>query len=355
MVKEVDPDVLLLQETKIVTLNTKIKECLKSRNYQQVTAGDWKESQILYDRNKLIPIFLDEILKESIQAVVKYSRVLRAGPTGSLKKIFENRISIVALKRKAVDEITIFVSFHNVNLSRGKDTRERAVEEFCLILSNIHKMMKWNVVAGADLNQVEIFGTRLSAGVTFLEYKPTGRRKKIIDYILVAPSVSSADESPVALNFKNTADCDKLHRLMTTLKDFNDFQYCEALDHDPILLYLKPNLKPEVKPETEVISVQPAQPDPNQQSNGNCLFQALARTKPDELQQMTLSDEESNEEQDDGHKTVCSKCRAVYGAKMNMPWVHCDGCDKWFDLKCTQLSKSSIPDSYYCETCLETD
>ena len=29
------------------------------------------------------------------------------------------------------------------------------------------------------------------------------------------------------------------------------------------------------------ISVQPAQPDPNQQSNGNCLFEALQRTKPD--------------------------------------------------------------------------
>ena len=69
------------------------------------------------------------------------------------------------------------------------------------------------------------------------------------------------------------------------------------------------------------------------------------------LQQMTLSDDVLS----DGDETICPKCGAVFGDEKDTSqlWVCCDGCDVWFDLKCTPLSKDSIPDIYYCETCLE--
>ena len=62
---------------------------------------------------------------------------------------------------------------------------------------------------------------------------------------------------------------------------------------------------------------------------------------------LTVSDTESEDE------AICPKCGAKYGAEPAAIWICCDGCENWFDLKCTSVrSKRSIPDFYYCESCL---
>ena len=63
--------------------------------------------------------------------------------------------------------------------------------------------------------------------------------------------------------------------------------------------------------------------------------------------EMQLSSVESSEEDD----TVCPKCGLVY-ADIGGLWVCCDGCDRWFDLKCTNIKKKKVPEFYYCDDCV---
>ena len=65
--------------------------------------------------------------------------------------------------------------------------------------------------------------------------------------------------------------------------------------------------------------------------------------------QLTVSESESSSQTD---AAVCPVCGAVYGEYDESIWICCDGCDCWFDLKCTSIqSKHHIPDFYYCESC----
>jgi protein-arginine kinase activator protein McsA len=53
--------------------------------------------------------------------------------------------------------------------------------------------------------------------------------------------------------------------------------------------------------------------------------------------------------------TICPKCGLAYGEDIaeNNLWICCDGCDVWFDLKCTTIkSKKRLPDVYLCEDCV---
>lgn len=49
---------------------------------------------------------------------------------------------------------------------------------------------------------------------------------------------------------------------------------------------------------------------------------------------------------------TCPNCGDTYSAKGGL-WVCCDGCDQWYDLKCTSIkNKEDIPDTYLCEKCV---
>lgn len=54
------------------------------------------------------------------------------------------------------------------------------------------------------------------------------------------------------------------------------------------------------------------------------------------------------EDTDSNDEAVCPKCGLQYPGF----WICCDGCDQWFDIKCTTIkSTKHIPDEYYCEQC----
>ena len=114
VVKKVDPDILLLQETKTDKLVDKI---IKStdRGYQQVQAKDKTESRILYANkyteiskdDKLFPRqseqkthTLNEVLQQSISNVVPKDsqRELRSGIVQGRTEVFDYRLSIVGFK-----------------------------------------------------------------------------------------------------------------------------------------------------------------------------------------------------------------------------------------------------------------
>jgi len=64
-------------------------------------------------------------------------------------------------------------------------------------------------------------------------------------------------------------------------------------------------------------------------------------------EQLNVSDGDESTETDEA---VCPKCGAVYGEDDTL-WICCDGCEQWFDQKCTSVeSKALVPELYFCES-----
>ncbi len=66
------------------------------------------------------------------------------------------------------------------------------------------------------------------------------------------------------------------------------------------------------------------------------------------LAEMQLSSDDSSSESQD---TICPKCGLVYADSGGL-WVCCDGCNQWFDVKCTNIKRRNVPEFYYCEDCV---
>lgn len=63
---------------------------------------------------------------------------------------------------------------------------------------------------------------------------------------------------------------------------------------------------------------------------------------------MSLEDDELSDD------AVCPKCGLAYANDDDESglWICCDTCDRWFDLKCTNIrSKRRVPNTYICEEC----
>lgn len=73
------------------------------------------------------------------------------------------------------------------------------------------------------------------------------------------------------------------------------------------------------------------------------------QTKKAELAGENDGSDES--EGSEGSTCQCPVCGLVYGEEDTL-WICCDGCDCWYDLKCTSLRKCNpcIPEYYWCES-----
>jgi hypothetical protein len=47
---------------------------------------------------------------------------------------------------------------------------------------------------------------------------------------------------------------------------------------------------------------------------------------------------------------MCPKCGKSYKDDDNL-WICCDGCNRWFDVQCTKVNKTELPENYYCDEC----
>ena len=167
-------------------------------------SGKVTESQVLYDSSKYAQISDEEKLfplngkhKKSLSVILDRAKEkvfsaksdkLRDEAFEELQKVFDERISIVALRMKDCSETTImiFLSFHNVLKVReniGADVRARAIEGFCQLVTKLHNLTGCVVLAGADLNQ------QLIEPIPYpiLDYMPTPRRLRSgqIDYFIL--------------------------------------------------------------------------------------------------------------------------------------------------------------------------
>ena len=245
VVKEVNPDVILLQE--IIT-KVRVEPIIQSDKYGQVFAKDDKESWILFRKEKFTcvsdfcnpPMSLNSVLETCIDKIIpeEGTAKVRHGEDTGWRRAFKNRISIVGLTSEGYNDI-VFLSFHNVN--SGKDAGKTSSEQFCQIVSTISKQTGCIVIAGADLNYELAFGEchgcivlkyearRKCHGCIVLKYE--ARRKKVIDHFIVAPQFITGISLVEALRFVNTVDGDKLHQLMASLKrQFSRDQYHKALE-----------------------------------------------------------------------------------------------------------------------------
>ena len=48
----------------------------------------------------------------------------------------------------------------------------------------------------------------------------------------------------------------------------------------------------------------------------------------------------------------CPKCALIYGETEINGYAVTYVCETWFDLKCANVSKTNIPEEYYCSDCL---
>lgn len=68
----------------------------------------------------------------------------------------------------------------------------------------------------------------------------------------------------------------------------------------------------------------------------------------DPFAKIQLDRSDSSETESDA---VCPKCGLIYSESGGL-WVNCDKCGHWYDLKCANLKKKSIPDYFYCQDCV---
>ena len=264
IVNEVDPDVLLLQETKerqLMNTITNPKNNGDERKYKDVLATDSTETRVIYDANKYSLVnqeklflkdkeTLEGILKISIESVLSAENMvsLRKGKLEVLKDVFENRISIAGLRRKdsPASPVVAFLSFHNVHKSKGADVRARAVEGICQIVSKIRDLTECVVLAGADFNQQ----LTTCHNHTILKYTPTDRRLKSgqIDYFILDPPdcvrvpVKPWNYMEASENANNPLNATMTRLLREnnekTGKPYTITEYDKALDHDPLVCEL---------------------------------------------------------------------------------------------------------------------
>lgn len=236
VVKEIQPDVILLQEIETDKLVKKINK--PPNEYEEVFAECTrtkckKETRILFNTKKFTRVTVVDfstVLKTSVKTVALASKpMVTRSVDAHWQEIFRDRTSIVGLTRKGYDTTIVFLSFHNAYTGLDDDERKEYAERFCKIVSEISIQTGYTVIAGADLNCKIAFGDH--NGATVLYYEATRRRKKEIDHFIVAPPGITGKTTVKALNFVETVNGDRLHQRMGTLKrEFKHDRYHDALD-----------------------------------------------------------------------------------------------------------------------------
>ena len=78
---------------------------------------------------------------------------------------------------------------------------------------------------------------------------------------------------------------------------------------------------------------------------------ANGRKVENPLQDLTIHSDSFEVKGED--RAICPICSLVYPDDGRF-WIACDGCNDWFDLKCTCTNvedKEHVPDTYHCLNC----
>ena len=245
----IDPEVMLLQETKNSIINpTMAKHQLSSlKKYISVPARNKEEAQVFYKKNgdfeevssATVNSQLDNILEEMFPKDETYQ--MRSGLSPEKEEI-RNRICVVHFRHKRTKREMIFISYHNIKRGGGRElgiSRQWA-SDVCKIIAKLAKLhVQSSVIAGVDFNCVRFDSTDVSVP----DYAVTLRRqgKDKIDYfILNNPPVKCSVKPYDLFPEEETAPFyATLQSLLSSHPETQKEQYKEAFTHDPLTLSLE--------------------------------------------------------------------------------------------------------------------
>ena len=237
-IRYINPDVMLLQETKnSITDPRKVSSLV---NYKRVDAGDNEEARIFYkdsifevSPSTAVNSKLDNILEEMFPEDKSYQ--LRSGLLPQGKEI-KNRTCVVHLQHKRTKREMIFMSYHNIRKGGGQGAVLKKAGEFCQIIAKLHESTKCCVIAGVDFNCFDF----VFSGVAVPEYKATLRRQKkakVDFFILKNPPVGCVVE---AFDLFPQVEGAPFYEMLQSLLPHNtEEEYKKANDHDPLQLTMK--------------------------------------------------------------------------------------------------------------------
>ncbi|CAH3150980.1 unnamed protein product [Pocillopora meandrina] len=231
VIGDVDPDVMLLQET-IKSIDSFFKDTgIPEKDYNYEKAEDERETRVIYKNNAFekvdpSPVHLDTVLKKVPEEETK---VLREGIVPERRTI-KNRICVVHLRHISTKREIIFVSFHNI-----RHNGENIATKVCEIIASLHESNECYVIAGVDFN-CDIFEHKL---VQVPPYTTTLRRedKVKVDYYILSNSTKTWEVKAI--------DLAPFHKKLQS-EEFQMDLLNKAIDHDPLQLSLS-----EVKREEE--------------------------------------------------------------------------------------------------------
>ena len=247
VVRHIDPDVMLLQETHTDKLVNLIMNSYPGR-YMQVCAGNKKEARVIYDCQRFEGIDL----RMTVHSMI-LNELAMENPWMFLRpevELFMNRISIVGLTDKATETKFIVMSFHNVY---RKGNPETLAAKFRQIVHKIAHIEKALVIAGVDFNcgYKPANGSSIPSSwkcyVDIPCYQPTLRRslKSIIDFfVLRNPTNMPLMYNVYTFDFTPyNSDCEEpfyhtFAALQRYVPQYNQLDYSLALDHDPLVMEL---------------------------------------------------------------------------------------------------------------------
>ena len=240
VVSYIDPDVMLLQETKdsIICPKSVLLQLSIFDKYKSKQAGDRQEAQVFYKENMFEEVLstvtfeLNDILEEMFPE--DETRQLRSG-LGPADVVW-NRTCVVHLRHKLTESEIIFISYHNIRKGGSVTTK---ASEFCEIIARLHEYAKCCVIAGVDFNCSDFDST----DVTVPDYEMTLRRQELnrkkIDYFILSdnPPVDCVVEAFDLFPQNKKAPFYKI--LQGLLLRNTEEEYEQANDHDPLTLSME--------------------------------------------------------------------------------------------------------------------
>ena len=238
VVEHIDPDVMLLQETKQSITQPFNKKWIASGKYNCEQSEDKEEAQVFYKKStyekvSTSKVNLDNILEEMFPAN-QTANELRSGSVPA-RKVIKERICVVHLRHKLTKREIVFISYHNIRKGGGLGAVKEKANEVCQIIAKIHASSKCCVIAGVDFNCSNFD----CANVTVPEYDATPRRKeksKVDFFLLSEPAASCRVE---AFDLFPSEEAPFFKKLESLLVVNTQEEYDKSLDHDPLKLSLE--------------------------------------------------------------------------------------------------------------------
>ena len=240
VVKHIDPDVMLLQETK--NSITDPKKVISLAKYNSVHAGGKEQAQVFYKKDDKFEIVspskvswtLDKVLEEMFDK--DETRQLRGGLPPA--NVIRGRICVVHLRHKPTKREIIFMSYHNIRKGGGLGAVTKKATEVCQFIAKLHESTNCCVIAGVDFNCSSFDST--GTDVTVPCYAATSRRhnKPKVDYFILKNPPGDCGVEAFDL-FPENKEAPFYKILQSLLSHDSKEEYDQANDHDPLTLLIK--------------------------------------------------------------------------------------------------------------------